>query len=206
MSIDDSKIQILHEHYKETAALLQSYRQTRDRQFYMTLATIAVVMFDAYTPRDFATVLSDVLKKALDTPAAPNLSYVRTLIWFLLLGVTVRYCQTVVLMERQYKYIHTLEVQLATHFKGVTFTREGKAYNEQYPAFAAWAHFLYTLVFPAAMLWVVAVRTVRQLPGWPPWSTLTWLDFFIGIAICATLALYLLAVHDWRPRGGGVKT
>jgi hypothetical protein len=177
---------------------MASYRTARDRYFYLIVALLTVVLFDIYAPQNFSEILSEFIRKQLKTTVSPDLRYLRSLIWFLLLGVSVRYCQAALFMERQYKYLHSLEDQLASHFNNAAFTREGKAYLTNYPVFSNWAHYLYTLVFPVLLIAVIIVRTLRALPPRLPWSGFQWFDLTIGVAICVSVVLYLFAFHGWR--------
>ena len=178
--------------------MMSSFRKARDRYFYFSLALLAVVLFDISAPQDFGVILSEFLKNKLQVTHAPDMQYVRSLIWFLLLGVTVRYCQTALFIERLYKYIHSLEDHLSAEVSGSAFTREGKAYGEGYPLFSNWAHYLYTLVFPLLFILVIVVRTAHELRSQSATSVLTWFDLSIAIAMCVSIFLYLFAFHNWH--------
>ena len=196
--MEESKLQLLHEHYKDTCSVMASYRKTRDRYFYLILAVLAVVIFDLYSPQDFADILSQFVRAKLQANAAPDLRYIRSLIWFLLLGITIRYCQTALYMERQYKYIHSLEAALALHFNGEAFTREGKAYLKDYQLFSTWVHYLYSFVSPIFLAAVVVLRTIHELRASFPQTVLAWFDIGVALAMCISVVLYLIAFHNWR--------
>jgi hypothetical protein len=203
--MEDSKLQLLHEHYKDTCSVMASFRKTRDRYFYLSLAVLAVVLFDISTPENFGVILSEFVKNKLQITTAPDMSYVRSLIWVFLLGITIRYCQTALHIERQYKYIHDLEDQLATEFEGKAFTREGKAYLAGYPLFSSWAHYLYSLCFPLLLIAVVVVRTVHELRIGLPKTILSWFDLCVAVAICVTVTLHLIDFHHWPKRRARLK-
>ena len=122
--MDADKLAIVHEHYRDTCTVMQNQRAARDRYFYLVLAVLGIALFDVATPQGFASAVGDVLKSQMQMSAAPDLGYVRSLLWFLLLGFTIRYCQTALAVERQYAYVHKLESLLSTHVEGA-FTREG---------------------------------------------------------------------------------
>ena len=147
MTLD--KLALLHEHYRDTCTVIQNQRRARDRYFYFVVAVLAVALFDWATPEGFAGAVS--------------------VLWFLLLGLTVRYCQAALGIERQYTYVHQLEATLARHV-GSGFTREGEAYLSDYPVFLTWAHYLYSLVFP--VLLVVCPRNdLAVARTWPNGSS-----------------------------------
>jgi len=194
----NDNIDILHDHYKDSCSLAGSYRSARDRYFYFILAVFGVVLFDLYAPKDFSRITSELAQKKFELSVAFDLHYLKSIAWFLLLGVTIRYCQVALLLERQYTYIHGLEEILAGHFRPPAFTREGKAYLAEYPGFSTWAHYLYTLVFPLGLVALVVYRTVRELPCCRRWAGLDWFDLIVTVAICVSVVLYLFAFHQ-RP-------
>ena len=114
-TVNEKQLELLHEHYRDTCSAMQAQRASRDRYFYLVIAVLAVALFDVATPQGFATVIGDVLKSQLNLATAPDLAYVRSILWFLLLGLTVRYSQVTLNLERQYDYIHDLEAVLQQH-------------------------------------------------------------------------------------------
>ena len=188
------KLSLLHEHYRDTCAVLQGQRRARDRYFYLVVVVLAVALFDWATPEGFAGAVGDVLRARLQISHPPNLAYVRSVLWFLLLGLTVRYCQAALGIERQYTYVHQLEATLARHV-GSGFRREGEAYLSDYPAFLIWAHYLYSLVFPVLLAVVAIGWTYQQVQRQPRWSLPVWFDCAVTLMLLASLAMYLHAFH-----------
>ena len=78
----------------------------------------------------------------------------------------MKHFQIVVLIERQYAYLHKLENELTIHFSsGIPFTREGKSYLTHYPKLSDWADILYVWVFPVLLLFFVSVKAVMEFPA-----------------------------------------
>src|SRR4051812_3099514 len=111
--MDADKLAILHDHYRDTCSVIRGHRAARDRYFYFVLAALAVALFDIATPQGFASTIADVLKSKAQLSSTPDLGYIRSLLWFLLLGFTVRYCQSALAVERQYAYVHKVETLLS---------------------------------------------------------------------------------------------
>ncbi len=200
---------LLHEHYRDTCGGMAEQRGKRDRYFYLVLAVLAIALFDLTAPEGFATTVADVLKTRLGLSVAPDLSYVRSFLWVLLLGLTVRYGQAALGVERLYIYLATLEEALFSQV-GVGFRREGAAYRGYNPFFLKWAHHLYTSVFPVVLAVVVVVWAWRQSSGllWPVgssiWSVAAWFNWLVAIAILASIGMYLHAFHLYdRESDGG---
>lgn len=203
--MEPEKLAVLHEHYRDTYGVVAEQRGKRDRYFYLTLVVLAVALFDLTAPQGFATTIADVLKAKLGLSASPDLAYIRSLLWFLLLGLTVRYGQAALGVERLYIYIKELEAVLSAQVDGA-FRREGEAYRDYDPLFLNWAHYLYTLVFPVVFAGVAVSWMWRQIPGWPwpfsslPWPFPVWFNFTITLAILASIGMYLHAFHLYDRR------
>src|SRR5205809_725334 len=188
----DEKVHLLHEHYRDTCALMQSARASRDRYFFLVLAFLVPVLFDVYSHADYTRVVSEFLTKKLELTQAPDFAFVRSLLWFVLFGLTIRYCQATLLVERNYDYVHSLEKRLADEL-GDVFGREGRAYLSAYPVFLNWAHCLYSLLFPIALAAVVLVAACCELRSAAVWYSLFYIDLGIGAALSVSVALYLYA-------------
>lgn len=189
--MDATQLELLHEHYRDSCNLMQGQRAARDRYFYFVIAVIAVTWFDVVAPRDFSAVAGELVKAKLQLPVAPDLAYLRSVLWFILLGLTVRYFQASLSVERSYDYIHDVERILAEDVHQV-FGREGAAYLSKYPLFLKWAHHLYVIVSPVLLLAVVWTWTRAQIPHWEitAWSGLVWFDSFVSLAIVVSVILY----------------
>lgn len=192
----DTKAEILHEHYRDTCGVMQGLRVSRDRCFYLVIAVLAAALFDVATPQGFATAVGDLLKARLGLSNALDLAYVRSILWFLLLGLTLRYSQLTLNLERQYGYVHKLEevLQEAVH---PAFQREGSAYLDDYPRFLTWAHFLYTVAFPLLLCVVALGWTYRQFPS-RPWPWTVWFNLAVTVLLLVSVGLYLQTLHRER--------
>lgn len=81
------------------------------------------------------------------------------------MGFSIRYFQVVIEIERQYNYLHALEIEINTFYKekSVAFTREGKSYLSKYPLFSNWVWLLYTLFFPILIISCTTLKVKRQI-------------------------------------------
>lgn len=110
--MEEGRLQILHSHYQDTCAALQGFRSQREKFLYWILAALVLVLYDVGAPQQFGAVAGDLLRRQTGVSSIPDLSYLSTILFFILLGLTLRYCQTVIHIERQYKYLHELESTL----------------------------------------------------------------------------------------------
>lgn len=116
-----------------------------------------------------------------------------TLLWLALLGWSTRYFQITVEIQGQYYYMHRLEDDLSSFYRGsIAFTREGKTYLTTYTSFQKWIRILYTWLFPIGLLGAVCVRgfveVSRNLPNWQ-------IDLIPATIIGITTLLYLSRLH-----------
>ena len=161
-----SKLEILNDHYKDTFSHQLGYLKKRDRfSFYLFLALV-IMFLEIMSPSGTETIISKLVSKYLGNGISLEASFVRCLIWLFLFGLVVQYYQTVVLVERQYVYLHKLERELTPFFSSQTpFTREGKSYLKNYPMLSNWNDLLYKWVFPAALIFFTGVKLCIEFPN-----------------------------------------
>lgn len=196
-ALDDPKLQVLHSHYQDTCSGLQAFRSQRERLLYSISAVLVLVLYDSYAPQDFGGLLTDVLRSKVGLTNVPDLAYLSTLAFLILFGLVLRYCQAVVHIERQYKYLHKLEELLSSLYGGQAFTREGLFYLADYPLLSNWAHYLYTITFPILLLAVIVFRSAQAFRSPWPWDALVWVDSAIAFSSLITIILYLNVIHEW---------
>ncbi|MCU0428170.1 MAG: hypothetical protein MUF71_21365 [Candidatus Kapabacteria bacterium] len=185
--------QALHEHYKETFADIREHIKQRDMFFIGILIFLTIVLFQAFSPDEYKQLIGQVLAKQLETKAKIDVGFLSSLSLFILLYLVLRYCQLSVIIERRYNYIQELESELSKKFTNKKmFTREGGAYLQNYPKISNWAHWIYTSVFPCALLLCVAINFVSN------WQLVTCERVFGGIIntvldglITITVLLYM---------------
>ncbi len=191
----DKKIELLSDHYKDTFAQLKDYLKLRDRLFALILVTITLLLFQIYSPDEAGVTIGAFIAKNLEIQNTINIAFVGSVIWFVLLGFVIRYFQTVILIERQYSYIHDLEAQLSKHYQEKAFTREGKTYLKNYPLFSDWAYILYTIVFPSLLIIVVLGKIINEIYFSKGRSLLLVFDSVIAVCVLISTVLYMRMVH-----------
>ncbi len=211
--VTDKQLEILHDHYKETFARLREVEGSRDRLFLWVIGLFALLSLEigypAATGRSLGKV--SVAGGQLDLQALP-LPALLDATWVLTLAVALRYCQTTVLVSRQYPYLHMLEENISPLVRGVRlyqkddkshfpalhaniYRREGKVYLSEYPLLLDVAWFAYVILFPL----IVIVATVglafwecTKLP-YPLFHRI--FDSLIAAALVAFFSLY--RIHPW---------
>jgi len=194
--MDEHKLSLLHDHYKETFTHIQDYLKLRDRLFAYVLLVVTLMLFQIYSPSGSERAISELLTKKLELTTPPiDISFLASIIWFALLSLVVRYYQTVVHIERQYDYIHKLEDQISPDYDSKAFTREGKSYLKAYPLISLWVWFLYTIIFPGLLSVVVAIKIIGEIRQAEGVNVLLSVNVIIALAIFLSSLFYVLLIH-----------
>lgn len=196
--MENSKLELLHDHYKETFAYIQDYLKLRDKLFFFILFVITIMLFQIYSPLESGKAVSQFICKKIDMEAPVDVTFVSSIVWFALLSLVVRYFQTVVHIERQYIYIHQIEKLLSAQYDNKVFTREGKSYLKNYPAFSCWAWILYTIIFPALLIIVVVAKIICDIRQTGTIALLQSVNIAIAMCIIVSTLLCLRLVHFKR--------
>lgn len=191
----DTKLEVLHEHYKDSFTHLLEYKRQRDWFFILILLVIGLMLFQVYSPRDAGDAISQFITARLDLDKPIDISFVGSIIWFSLLTLVVRYFQAVITIDRQYKYMHQLEAQLCRHYEDAVFTREGQFYLCDYPMFLNWASALYTIIFPVLLLIVALCKVIHDLATAKIVSLTLITNILVFVGIVVSTFLYLRCVH-----------
>jgi len=152
-----AKLNVLHDHYKDSFSHIREWEKQRDRQFLIVVGIIGALFFEALYP----TNLQKALEHASDQTAGINVSAfpmhaLISVTWTLLAVFALRYCQALTHIERQYEYLHSLEDKIAPYFSDQkndrAYRREGRKYLKTRTIFSNWARFFYTFIFPVIIV------------------------------------------------------
>lgn len=199
----DKKLEVLNQHYTETVSSFDRLARSRDRSFILLLVLLAIMSFQLFSPDQSESVLTQFAQKKLDIDASLSITYISSILWFSIFAVAIRYFQTVINLEKLYNYVHRVEDELAKHFSGSAFTREGKTYLKNYPKFSDWANFMYRGVFP--LLFIIAI-TVKMISEWSASGSSRLpilLDTGIYILITVSTILYVYSLHKMQKDNEG---
>jgi hypothetical protein len=195
---EDTKLEVLNSHYQDTQRIIEKAIRNRDRSFLLILVFLTIMAFQFFSPEQSGSVLTQAVEKQLNITAAISINYISSLIWFGLFAIAINYFQTVINLEKQYNYIHTLENELSKKYKGKAFTREGKSYLKNYPKFSKWLHIVYRVIFPALLIIAVAIKVVSE---WIQSCTLSipmLLNSTIFVFIVISTALYTISLFKMK--------
>lgn len=161
-SLDEAKFNNLCSHYKDSYDVHLSSRREREIVFYALLFVTAFFSLQI-TAGDLANGVAADLFKQQGINIDKKSDVFSSLFWLLLFGISAKYYQIHTRIEREYGYLHKLEEKIEAYYAdGVSFTREGKSYYNNYPAFSNWIHFLYNFVLPAVIIISTSTRILRE--------------------------------------------
>jgi len=153
-TIDNTKLDILHNHYKESFLYIREREKQRDRLFLFVIALIGVLFLEIQYSSVFSTILGNVKLEfvKLNLSVMP-ISVFLSVTWTYLFIVVLKYCQLSINIERQYSYLHRLENKISTFFEDKDiYCREGKAYLDKYPLFSELVWIFYIILFPIIVM------------------------------------------------------
>ena len=127
----EARFNTLASHYKDTFDIHILTLKDRNRLFFCLLIILAVFVVQFQNYSFVQEICTEILKKRTGTSVDFS-KFIPVLLWLLLMGVSLRYFQINLQIERQYSYLHSLESELnANYTNSVAFTREGKSYLSQ---------------------------------------------------------------------------
>lgn len=83
-------------------------------------------------PNEALTILLDGINSQWETNISLGLGVLQTLLWIMIIYATIQYIQSVLYVERSYRYQSKLEKELSREIRKA-INREGGNYTENYP-------------------------------------------------------------------------
>jgi hypothetical protein len=198
---DDSRIQVVHDHYKETFAIIREREGVRDRSFIALVGLFALLTLEVLHPSQTGSALRvvHVLGTDIDLSQLP-LAYWLNASWTFVLLVALIYCRVTANIDRQYPYLHRLEGWMARALgDDDLYRREGRMYLSYYPVFLNWAWFAYVILFPGVVILACVVLVIQEWLALP--YSIWHKGFDSGMALCVIISflIYTVAPRLFRP-------
>lgn len=196
-NLSDQKLQVLHDHYKDTFSLQREYLKFRDRLFIYVLTVVAIMVVFMIIPTESSSVLANIAKEKLGSEFTFNQNAINTVIWFVTLCLVLRYYQINIVVEKQYQYLHKIEPilnQLADVGQSI-FHREGLEYLNKFKFFSTVVFYLYTLIFPAMLLTVTGYKAFLEIMAKPHLDLILFIDLILCGLIYSITIIYTFSLH-----------
>lgn len=214
----DKRLEVLHDHYKETLARQREMEAARDRLFLWVIGLFALLSLEIGYPAAIGASLgkigvagAEVNLQALPLPALLNAT------WVLTLALALRYCRVAIHIDRQYDYVHMLERNISPILRGTQgrkageaasappldediYQREGTVYLRGYPLLLNATWLAYVAIFP-----IILLVATTGLVAWE-WRRLPYpilsraFDTGIALALIGFLLLYRVAPYITEKR------
>jgi hypothetical protein len=198
---DEKKIEILYDHYKDTFENQKSSLQKRNYYTLICLGLIATLSFQMSNPDQSNVISNELIKKNIGDIKI-DFSYINNVLTFALLWVVIMYYQINFLIEKIYKYIQDIEVNLTKEMKPFEISREGKTYLDHYPWLSEVVHKIYSIGFPVTLICVSIIKWSNEKNQIvePYKNGHFWFDTVFLFGIILTSLLYLTNRHfnDFR--------
>ncbi len=191
----DTRLTVLSDHYNNTVADFKKLGKSRELNLAAILVLLGIMAFQYVSPTQSQSVLTQFAQKKLEVDAAISVDVIASLVWFALLYVAIRYFQSVINIEKQYNYTHQLENELAKQYDGKAFTREGKAYLNNYAIFSDWVHIVYWYIFPMLFTAVITVKIVGEWAASSQNALQVWLNTAIYVSLLVSIVLYVFSLY-----------
>ncbi len=152
--MNDIKLNILHDHYKESFLYIRDREKQRDRLFLFIIALIGILFLEIQYAEIFPNIFKNINLESLNL----NLSTIPIFVflsitWTYLFVLILKYCQIAIGIEKQYEYLHILEKKISNVFNDKEiYSRESRAYLKKYPIFSEFAWIFYVLTFPIIVI------------------------------------------------------
>ena len=189
---DSPRLEVLHDHYKESFSYIRERERERDRLFLVLIALFALLALEIQYPINFRGAVGTLtfLGIELNVDALPLPAFL-TATWVTVLVITLRYCRASSNVEGQYTYLHTLEDKISAELKdNELYRREGKAYESEDSPFRWWSWRFYVIVLPVIAIIVTVVLIYQE------WARLDYpllsriFDLISASGIAVSFALY----------------
>jgi len=154
MAIDDNtKLEVLHDHYKESFSHIREREKQRDRLFAIIIAYISILFLEILYSDNFSNILRNIKLEFVELNISiMPISVFLSITWTCLFFVVLKYNQTLILIERHYEYLHKLEKKISDAFEDQNiYCREGRAYLDKYPPFSNLVWIFYKLLLPVIL-------------------------------------------------------
>jgi len=186
------KLNILHDHYKDSFSYIREHEKLRDKLFYLIILLFGTLAFQIQYPINFQNTIQaiNILKINFDLRIVP-LQAILSLTWTFIFVLLIKYYQTTIIIERQYPYLHKIENKISELLEEKEiYCREGYNYLSKYPIFSYWTWIFYTFLMPIVFFIVTILLVFNEYLNLKYPTYFKIYDLIIALLITITLILY----------------
>jgi len=160
--MDEKKLEIFYNHYKDTFEIQKTYLQRRNIYSLVALLLLVVLSFQISNPEQTVRISNELIKQQIGEITI-NFAFINSLLLFTFFWVIIMYFQINLIIDRYYSYIQGIENKLSEYLTPFEISREGKTYLKQYPWISSLVHRIYTIVFPSTLILVAIVKWKAEI-------------------------------------------
>ena len=137
----------------------------------------------------------DGINSQLETSITLGIGVLQTLLWILIIYVMIQYIQSVLYVERSYRYQSKLEKELSQKIRKV-ISREGDSYTENYPMVSNFIELFYKMFCPILFLVINSVHIYKEWIQIPKVNFRLICDTVLYAASFVILWFYFFEIHS----------
>ena len=176
--MDMSKLELLYDHFKDSYELSKRAQEQRNKYYIILCILESLSFLMLLNTSEAITFIHEIINYKSEHPIQLGSSIIESLLWILIMYISIRYCQNTIYVERQYKYIHKLEEKIADELSIYSFNRESYNYLSYRPFVLKLIHFFYTWISPTIFIFINSVRIVLETTTLK-WNVYLFLDIFV---------------------------
>ena len=188
--MDEKKLEIYYDHYKDTFQQQVRYIENRNRYFFISLVLVGLLFVLITDPSTVNNAANGFAQKNVSEKFVFDFGYVNHFILFGLLCVLILYFQVNLTIEKHYEYLWKLENDLTDALQSLSITREGKFYLKVKPTFLKWVSKIYKFFYPISIIFAIVVKLLLVIQGQSFKSLSFWVDLVLCLIIIAITSLY----------------
>jgi hypothetical protein len=197
----EKRAELLLDHHKDTFQIILYHWKARNRLFIFILILLALNALDFYSPNSISQWVNALITQNLGKEV-PVLDFeiVGTVMLFLLLTLVIEYYKRSINVDRQYRYLISVEENICDAMGDDYITREGKSYfsrtgvpeagdkKNKRPIYLRYVGPLYIYFFPVILILFGGYKIYQDFP---PISVTTVLNTIFELLIIIYNLFYL---------------
>ena len=183
-------LELFYDHYKETFVVISEQIKQRDKKFVFVFILLFILLLLTFNPIEYSNIIFGFINNQYSIDLSNQFSVLQTFLWLALFYETLRYSQSIVYIEREYKYIDYLE-KIITKISKETLDREGGNYSKHYKPISIFTNSCYKYFFPLFSLTVAILKIKSE------YSVQNMLCFLIIDTIIFIVYFILWIVHSY---------
>lgn len=180
-------VNILYDHYKDTCNIVRNKEKARNKIFIICASLVAILLIITIES-DTKNLIVEYIQYLLKSKTPINIPTIESLILIVFVYTTLVYYNACFFIEREYKYIHKLEIDLQRQLK-YDISREVSLFTTKFSIVSNIIYYLYTHLFPLIGAALILYKsTVDILTG----NVNAILNLIIGIVGLIIVVAYMI--------------